>query len=370
MNGRRKMLISVMCGFVILMIGMLIWDGDLMKARYDISKEKYDDEKEVMSEIQFQLIRAGIQAGSSHNMQPWKIRIHDKRSFSLYADMEKTLPVIDPEHKQLLMSQGTFIGSVKKAAKESGVELQVTYHTLNMSEDFPSIATFTILKDEKTKIDAVTSATERALSNEAAFDIEKTTELISNILPYYEVIWVEGEDSERFQDYLRKGTSIEAENQQAMEELLHIFRFTKWEKNKYRYGLSLNTMAPPARTFIEPIIGAASGWKSFGRSSITAFEQRMEKEKIYLVIALEGPKPLDYIQVGEAISFLSLDVEGYSPRPAVQLLEPLDGMKEVYNDMREKFGIKGEVLQIIGFTKKTGSYHESIRHQVSDLIME
>ncbi len=369
MTRRRNVLLYLLFVFITFVFGMSVWDGNFLRSYYDSSKDYYDHEKEMMSETQFQLIKAGIQAGSSHNMQPWKIRIHDQKSFSLHADMEKTLPVIDPQNKQLLMSQGTFIGLVKKAAEEADVELQVTYHALNMSENFPLIATFTILQDKNSKIDAVTSATRGTFSEDTAFDLEKATDSIYNQLPGYEVVWIEGEKLGRFQYYLKKGSSIEAENQQAMEELLDIFRFTKWEKNKYRYGLSLNTISPPVRTMIEPIVGVTSGWKSFGHSSMATFFKRLDGEKSYLVLSVRNPQLSDYIQVGEAFSMLSLNMEGYASRPAVQLLQPLSGMQEVYNDMQEEFDIKGEVMMIIGFTKITDSYHESVRHQVSDLIM-
>lgn len=51
-------------------------------------------------------------------------------------------------------------------------------------------------------------------------------------------------------------------------------------------------------------------------------------------------------------------------------MEPLEGMQELYNDLREEYGIQGEILQIIGFTRKGSGYHESVRHQVLDLIIE
>jgi hypothetical protein len=68
--------------------GMFVWDGAFMSTQYDIGKDIYDDEKELMSETEYKLIRGGIQSASSHNMQPWKVKIHDQMTFSLYADME------------------------------------------------------------------------------------------------------------------------------------------------------------------------------------------------------------------------------------------------------------------------------------------
>lgn len=370
MNRRRKMFVVFLCGFAVLIFAMAAWDGAYMRTEYNISNDEYDDEKDVMSETEFQIIRAGIQSASSHNMQPWKIKILNQKTFSLYADMEKTLPVIDPENNQLLMSQGTFIGSVKGAAKALGVNLDIKYAPINLDEKLPLIATFTISGDKNIKADAISSASIGINSQEARLDTKEVSALLGDRLNDYEMIWIKGEQKTIFQDYLRKGTMVEANHQGAMTELLEIFRFTKWDKNKYRYGLSLNTIAPPFRMFIEPIVGLTSNSKNFGESSITAFEKRLENEEAYLVLAVQSPKPSNYVQVGEALSVLGLEVDGYVIRPAVQLMEPLEGMQERYEDLREEYAIQGEILQIIGFTKKSSGYHESVRHQVLDIIIE
>ncbi|MDD3394623.1 MAG: hypothetical protein PHG19_08310 [Anaerotignum sp.] len=370
MNRRRKMFSVFLCGFAVLIFAMASWDGAYMRTEYNVSNDVYDEEKKIMSETEFQLIGAGIQSASSHNMQPWKIKILDQMTFALYADMEKTLPMIDPENNQLLMSQGTFIGSVKQVAEELGVSLDVKYAPISLNEKLPLIATFTILSEEKIKADAISSASIGMNTQEAMLDTKKVSDLLRDRLNDYEMIWVKEEQKPIFQEYLRKGNMVESKHQGAMTELLEIFRFTKWDKNKYRYGLSLNTITPPLNMCIEPIVGLTSNPKSFGKSSLAAFEKRLENEEAYLVLAHQAPKPSDYVRVGEALSILGLCVEGYTVRPAVQLIEPLEGMQELYNDLREEYAIQGEVLQIIGFTRKSSSYHESVRHQVLDLIIE
>lgn len=310
----------------------------------------------------------GIQSASSHNMQPWKIKIVDQNTFTLCADKDKALPIVDPENKQMLISQGTFIGAVKAGAKALGVKLDVIYHPIHMADEIPQIATFKIIESANNAVDTLSAATIGSQSEVKGFDILQMEPQVQALLPNYEVKWINEEERSTFQEFLRKGTQIESENQQATEELLRNFRFTKWAKNKYRYGLSLNTMSPLARTFIEPILGLTSGWESFGQSSIKTFEQRLEKEEVYLILSKDNPKPSDYIQVGEAISTLGLSVEGYTLRPAVQLLQPLDGIDRLYIDFKKAYDIKGDTLMILGLTKKTSEYHESVRHRVLDIL--
>lgn len=371
MNRSGRMFMRIcLSAVVIIILAMASWDGAFMKTKYNIADDGYDIEKNIMSEGEFQLIRGGITSSSSHNMQPWKIKILDENTFTLYADMEKTLPVIDPENKQLLMSLGTFIGSVKETAKELGLDLHVEYAPIDTSKKQNQIATFQIVGALENQIDAMTSATQGVKKEAPKLEKEKISDLMEITLKGYQIQWVKEEKKSLFQEYLLKGTKIEASNQKAMEELLHIFRFTKWSKNHYRYGLSLNTMSPTLRMFVEPLVGANQQWDLFGKKSITAFEQRLKNEKAYMILSLENPEPSDYIRAGEALSVLGLHEEGYTIKPAVQLIEPLEGMNAVCKEMKETFGIQGEVILILGFTERGAGYHDSVRHQVMDIIMD
>ncbi|KAF5076764.1 hypothetical protein DSECCO2_156980 [anaerobic digester metagenome] len=371
MSRRRSMIITIILSVIaIVILGMASWDGTFLRTKYNIAEDKYDIEKNIMSEGEFQLIRGGIASSSSHNMQPWKIKIVDENTFSLYADMDKRLPVIDPDNQQLLMSLGTFIGSVKETAKKEGLDLDVQYTPIDTSKKLNLIATFQIIGEDKNQIDAITSATQGVKKKTPKLEKKELFDLVETPLKGYQMVWVEGDQKSLFQEYLLKGTIIEADNQKAMEELLQIFRFTKWKKNHYRYGLSLNTMSPALRMFVEPLVGASRKWNSFGKNSITAFEQRLKNEKAYMIISLENPTPSDYIRVGEALSLLGLQTDGYTIKPAVQLIEPLEGMSEIYNEMKETFGIQGEVMIILGFTERGAGYHESVRHQVMDIIIQ
>ncbi|WP_312070477.1 hypothetical protein [Anaerotignum propionicum] len=371
MSRRKRMIIIVfLSAIAIVIFGMASWDGAFLKTKYNIGEDKYDIEKNIMSEEEFQLIRGGIASSSSHNMQPWKIKIQDENTFSLYADMDKTLPIIDPENQQLLMSLGTFIGSVKETAKKKGLDMDVQYAPIYTSEKLNLIATFQIIEKAESKVDGITSATQGMKKETPKLEEEVILDFMETPLKGYQKLWIMEEQKLLLQEYLLKGTMIEGGNQKATEELLQIFRFTKWAKNQYRYGLSLNTMSPALRMFVEPLVGASQEWECFGKNSVTAFKQRLKNEKAYMIISLENPTPSDYIRVGEALSFLGLHTEGYTIKPAVQLMEPLEGMNEAYSEMKETFGIQGEVMLILGFTERGTGYHDSVRHQVMDIIIQ
>ncbi len=92
----------------------------------------------------YTIINYAIGAASGHNMQPWLIKITDDNIVQLYADMNKTLPVIDKDNYQLLMSQGTFIGKFVEGAQRLGYETDVDYANINLDDEMPLIAAMKI----------------------------------------------------------------------------------------------------------------------------------------------------------------------------------------------------------------------------------
>jgi hypothetical protein len=343
-------------------------DGVFLKTTYNVDDDVYDEEKEFMSEIQFDLIKAGIKTASSHNMQPWKIEIVDNKNFFLYADMEKSLRIIDKDNRQMLISQGTFISGVKNMAKEMSIDLSVRYYDVDFNDKKPIVAGFKINGGEDIILDAVSSGTFTANSLDKVNEISSIREMLAVENSEFEFISFEDETKYEFQEFLRKGTLIESRDKLAMKELIDVFRFTKWERNKNRYGLFLNTMNPLLRVVIEPILKFLVNWESFGKSSISSFENRLKNENGYILIVKDNPKDKDYIKVGEIMTNLYFKTNGYNIKPAVQLIEDIDGMKAIYKEVVDKYEINGDVVFIIGFTKGFDKYHESLRHKVMDIV--
>ncbi len=67
-----------------------------------------------------------------------------------------------------------------------------------------------------------------------------------------------GDEFNSLQAMLLEGTIIESRDIPATSELLDIFRWTEWQKNEYRYGLSINSMPWFIKPFVQPIMKASS----------------------------------------------------------------------------------------------------------------
>ncbi|HEX4458849.1 MAG TPA: nitroreductase [Polyangia bacterium] len=68
--------------------------------------------------------RCAILAPSSHNSQPWRFFIHGNR-LDLKADRTRALPVVDPDHRELVISCGAALFHLRLALRYCGYEALV-----------------------------------------------------------------------------------------------------------------------------------------------------------------------------------------------------------------------------------------------------
>ena len=182
----------------------------------------------------------------------------------------------------------------------------------------------------------------------------------------------EGEELTELKTMLLEGTVIESRDEDAMVEMVDIFRWTEWQKNEYRYGLSLNTLPGIAKPFIQPIMSWTSkNWSALGESGIIMFETRLESEMGYILIKKQNPEAIDFVNAGQIYTDLMQSAKGYALRPAVQVLETFDAMKALNSSFQSQYGEDGEVILIIGVQKAEDKASAgNPRHLVADILLE
>ncbi|AUD65911.1 hypothetical protein BK011_09520 [Tenericutes bacterium MZ-XQ] len=375
---KKRTIKSIVMVVLIAMITTLalipVINGALEPVKYDLSKDIYDDESAYMTEDQFHLIKAGMSSASSHNMQPWLVKIVDESTFEVYIDQSKLLPVVDPNNYQTLMSIGGFLANIDDEASSRGMMIEISYaENIDFELESPKVATISIIQGTTMNPTDIRSGSTYqndgdSLNQQTSFNPQQ--EMDRFFEQGYTIDLIKDEQLETFKAFLLEGTTIESTDQAAMDELLSIFRFSRHSKNVFRYGLSLNTISRPMQFYIESLVGMTSNWESFGKSSITTFEKRLASEFSYFVISKEQPSQLDYLHVGYLSQWLSLELSYVNLRPAVQLIEPLHGMNQVLTDAKEQLNITNEVMLIIGVKwSEPSKAYESIRHQVMDIIL-
>lgn len=373
MKKRHKnMIIIIGSLFAIAIFSFIGLDGTFLTKKYDsVWSDQYI---RGLENDQSRMIAYGIRAASSHNSQPWLVKIISADTIELYADMEKALHAVDGNFKQLLMSQGTFIESYKQGALKYGYGVDVSYSDPNFDEKIPLIATIKVHKEANPgTVDAITSATYDAVNSGRDTDLKKTLDKCFAAYPGFNYKIIESNsDVEKLEGILLEGTIIESKDEAATKELIDVFRWTEWEKNEYRYGLSLNTMSGILKPFIQPIMKFSSNnWNAFGDSSIAQFKDRLNKQTRYILIKRDKPGNLEYLYSGQIYQKLIFEVSNYDLRPAMQALENFEAMKSLNMQFQQDYGTDGEVVWIIGLQEKTGkSTNSNPRHLVEDILIQ
>jgi hypothetical protein len=72
------------------------------------------------------ILRYASLAPSILNMQPWIVRIADRRKWLIGADPSRTAPVIDPENRETLLSIGAFAENLFLAAAVTGLRAEIS----------------------------------------------------------------------------------------------------------------------------------------------------------------------------------------------------------------------------------------------------
>jgi hypothetical protein len=85
----------------------------------DVRPQEYDRAASISERLKY-LINYAVLAPSTHNTQPWLLRVMGD-SVDILADRSRALPVIDPEDRGLLISCGAASGTLSTALKAVGL---------------------------------------------------------------------------------------------------------------------------------------------------------------------------------------------------------------------------------------------------------
>lgn len=372
MKKRNKIIMIIGLILLIVVTTFVLLDGTFLKKKYaSVWSEGYIDQLENDQE---RMIAFGIRSASSHNSQPWLVKIIDQNTIELYADTRKSLPVVDGDHKQLLMSQGTFIEGYIAGANHYGYKAEITYAIADFDQKKPLIATIRVQKElSSVTSDAVTSSTYDAMTMDKDSNLKDKLDQVFTDYPGFSYLIVDSnQEVEKLEGLLLEGTVIESQDEAATKELLNVFRFTEWQKNQFRNGLSLSTLPAIIKPFIQPIMNFSSDdWKSFGEGSIKQFKQQLDKQDKYILIRHDASSDKDYVLAGQLYQKLIFEIGNYNLRPAMQVLENFEAMQKLNRDFQQAYGYSEEVVMILAVQSKTNtSMVSNPRHLVDDILLK
>lgn len=77
-----------------------------------------------LSEDMVQILKYASLAPSSHNTQPWRVKVISELEFIVQSDPKRWLPKVDPENRESLLSIGAFWENLEQAAFAFGFKIK------------------------------------------------------------------------------------------------------------------------------------------------------------------------------------------------------------------------------------------------------
>lgn len=391
---KKTMIIILSCVGALLIIAfasLFIISGIFEQPKYlepwqKTYSQKFDDPR-------IRLAAHGLLAANGHNMQPWKIRL-DKNNpmvFYLYADSERLTNEVDPPARQMMITQGTFLEYVKIAGDESGYQTAIelfpegAYNEQKLSESMKTkpVAKITLTKTNPQR-DPLYDFLFLPDTNRAAYLPTKLTPEQINQLEAINAdaglsikIFQDKENMDKLNGYAMQGATIEAGVSRVMKESEIIFRSNEYQKNKYRYGFSVEGQGTSGimRHLMQGLVTlfpSMNRGKAASDMFIQSTQTSVDNTPAYAMIITKDNNRSNQVKSGMLYSKFILTARrlGIVMQPLSQVLEEYPEMKDPYSSIHKDYASDGGTIQmLVRLGKPIKEVPQSMRRDVMDLIV-
>lgn len=344
------------------------------------------------SDPRVRLSAAGLLAASNHNIQPWKIGLDksDPMVFYLYADSSRMTKEVDPYARQMMVSQGTFLEYVAVAGEKEGYQADIRlfpdgpYDESQLAE---SMDTKPVAKITLTKTQPGNSAFYDTLflpdTNREAYQAKKLTdeqvsalESLNSLSGTSVKLFQEQGDLINICKFALQSATIEASVTRVMDESNVIFQANEYQKNKYRYGYSVEGQG--ASGFMKNIMQglvtifpSMNNGKAASQNFINYTKASVDHTPAYAMVITAGNSRIEQVESGMLYSKLVLKGHtlGLAMQPLSQVLEEYPEMENPYTEFKKAYAPDGNTIQMLfRVGAATKSVPLSMRRDVQSLI--
>lgn len=391
---KKMMAVMLSCAgalFIIVFVSLFIISGIFERPKY--LKPWQKDYSQKFDDPRIRLAAHGLLASNGHNMQPWKIRL-DKNNpmvFYLYADRERSTDEVDPYARQMMITQGTFLEYVKIAGDESGYRTAIELFpdgAYNEQKLWETMETKPIARITLTKTNPQSSPLYDSLflpdTNRAAYLPDKLTSEQINQLEALNAdpglrmeIFQDEENVKKLGSYAMQAATIEAGVSRVMKESEIIFRANEYQKNKYRYGFSVEGQGTSGimRHFMQgmaTLFPSMNSGKAASDMFIQSARTSVDSSPAYALIITGDNSRSSQVESGMLYSRLILNAQrlGIVMQPLSQALEEYPEMKEPYTAIYRDYASDGGTIQmLVRLGRPSKKVPQSMRRDVMDLIV-
>lgn len=377
---------------VICFAALMLISGAFLKPKYLEPWDKIYSQK--FTDPRVQLSSVGLLAPSNHNMQPWKIKLDPKDSsvFYLYADSTRMTDEVDPYARQMMVSQGTFLEYVSVAGQKAGYNVGIdlfpngTYDegNLRQSMDEKPVAKLTLQKATPVPTPLYDGMFMPDTNREAYTTAKPTAGETSALKAAADEsgvkisVYDDAADRNKIGGYAMQSADIEANTARVMQESDNVFRSNEYQKNKYRYGYSVegqgtSGMMKNIMQGLVTVFPSLNTGKDATKNFIDATRLSVDSTPAYAMIVSNDNSRVSQVRAGMVYSRLVLTGHslGLAMQPLSQALEEYPEMKAPYDGIKRDYAPGGGTIQMLfRFGVPTKSTPLSMRRDVTSLLAD
>ncbi|MBU2510630.1 nitroreductase family protein [bacterium] len=320
------------------------------------------------TDIRLKLISYAMLAPNSHNIQPWLIKLTGENEFDLYVDQTRLLPETDPPGRQIHISQGTFLESLKIAASGFGYRVEIVYFPLGIYSDYKieekPIASVRLSIDSSIQQDFLFPWLQARQSNKRVYEdrpiplkvLDKLRTLSGE--KGLSTIYSDSQNiMKSLGSILGKAMEIETAASKRHRETVDIFRFSEEEALAKRDGFTLanNGLTGFTRFLVESFFlgtkeKAYATDSSFATEGVKMTYKQAKSAAAYGWIISENNSRLDQVKSGELYARVNLLTAqlGIGQHPMSQVLEEYEDMRNLQKEFLTLLDIpSGSTVQML-----------------------
>ncbi|WP_010631762.1 Acg family FMN-binding oxidoreductase [Sporolactobacillus vineae] len=343
------------------------------------------------SDPRIRLVAYGLLAANGHNMQPWIIRLDrgNANVFYLYADADRMSPMADPDARQMMVTQGTFLEYVSVAGQALGYPATIdlfpdgTYDEQHLAQSMTAkpVAKITLGRAAAQKnplFDAVYipdtnrtayRPTPLTSAQKGAFEALQATDVKT-------IVYDDQKSVNALGKIALDSAVIEAHTARVMKEAGAIFRANEYQKNQTRHGFSFEGQGTSGLKlyFMQGLITLLPFLNSSSAASdlmIQSTRTELAHTPAYAMILSASNSRSDQVRSGMVYSRLNLTASrlGLAVQPVSQALEEYPEMQKQYAAIHDKYAPDGQTIQmLVRVGTPTQNVPQSMRRDVMDLV--
>jgi hypothetical protein len=184
-------------------------------------------------------------------------------------------------------------------------------------------------------------------------------------------------DVQKIGDYAMRSAVVEANTARVMQETANVFRSNEYQKNRYRYGFSVEGQGASGIMMqimqgLLTICPSLNTGKAATDNFISSTRASIDSTPAYVMILSDSNSRVAQVESGILYSRLVLTAHEYglAVQPLSQALEEYPEMKELYDGIHRDYAPGGETIQmLVRFGIPTKDTPLSMRRDVTDLLM-